>query len=423
LDKKPLESFEAMEPILKRKISKDSRLEINKAFLITKLKKENKFIQSSKAMKLVTSKADSTWLKSNWTYNKADTDLNQVLFTINKEKFLLKNFYEYMEANPATAEAKKAKPIYYAQQKYQDYINKAVYDYQNAHLAEKVPEYRYLMNEYRDGTLMFKVMEQNVWTKALTDTAGLHKFFDEHRKNYQWKERSEATIYVCDSEKTLNLLKEELQKDYFENDVAKFDETKFATNSITIDSVQQDNLNKLVDFLQNDTISLVEIQGFVVKNEKNEFATKRMQAVKQFLIAKGIAVNRIAEKNLGKMTAKKGGVKYAIYSKSNKALVAKMSKTNPLAVQLTEGVIQRGDNMILDQTPWTKGNFTINKDNRFAYVIIKNVIPITDKKLSETKGAAVTDYQNYLETTWLDSLRKKYKVVINEEAFKKMIGK
>jgi peptidyl-prolyl cis-trans isomerase SurA len=161
----------------------------------------------------------------------------------------------------------------------------------------------------------------------------------------------------------------------------------------------------------------------VVKNEKNEFATKRMQAVKQFLIAKGIAVNRIAEKNLGKMTAKKGGVKYAIYSKSNKALVAKMSKTNPLAVQLTEGVIQRGDNMILDQTPWTKGNFTINKDNRFAYVIIKNVIPITDKKLSETKGAAVTDYQNYLETTWLDSLRKKYKVVINEEAFKKMIGK
>jgi peptidyl-prolyl cis-trans isomerase SurA len=79
--------------------------------------------------------------------------------------------------------------------------------------------------------------------------------------------------------------------------------------------------------------------------------------------------------------------------------------------------------MILDQTPWTKGNFTINKDNRFAYVIIKNVIPITDKKLSETKGAAVTDYQNYLETTWLDSLRKKYKVDINEEAFKKMIGK
>ncbi len=346
-----------------------------------------------------------------------------VLFTINKEKFLLKNFYEYIESMPATAENKKAKPVYYAQQKFQNYINKAVYDYQNQHLAEKVPEYRYLMNEYRDGTLMFKVMEQNVWTKALTDTAGLHKFFEENRSHYQWKERADATIYICDTEQTLNKLKEELQKDYFEHDVIKFEETKFSTNSITLDSLQTVNLGKIVDFLKIDTISLVEIQSFVVKTENPELANKRMQAIKQYLTSKGVNVSRIAEKNLGKIVAKKGGAKYAIYSKSNKVLVAKMSKTNPLAVQLTEGLMQHGDNVMLDQIAWKKGNFTVAEDNHFAYIVVKNVIPITNKKLNETKGSVVTDYQNYLEHTWLDALRKKFKVVINEEAFKKMIEK
>jgi peptidyl-prolyl cis-trans isomerase SurA len=421
LDKKPLETFEQMEPILKRKISKDSRLEINKAFLINKLKKENKFVVSKKATKLILSKADSTILQNTWKYDRKDADLGKVLFSINKEIFTLKDFLDYVETSPAITE--KTQASYYIQQKFQDYTNKAIYDYQNEHLSEKVPEYRYLMNEYHDGTLMFKIMEQNVWTKALTDTAGLNRYFEANRANYRWKDRAVATIYICDSEQMLNKLQEELQKDYFENEAAKFSTTEFAFNKIEIDSLQKNNIKNIANFLLADSLALVELQGYVLKNEKTDLANKRMQSIKKYLLELGVPANKIAEKTITKAATKKAGVQYVCYSKSNKILLAKLSKANPLAIQLLEGTIQKGENVFLDKTTWQTGKFVVNHNGQFAYVLISAIIPETNKKLNETKGNVVTDYQNYLETTWLDDLRKKYPVTIHEEVLKKMVQK
>jgi peptidyl-prolyl cis-trans isomerase SurA len=316
----------------------------------------------------------------------------------------------------------KTQPVYYVKQQLQAFENQSVYEYQNDHLAEKVPEYRYLMNEYRDGTLMFKVMEQNVWTKALTDTAGLNKYFAENRNKYMWKERAKAKVYYCDSEKLREQLKEELQKDYYENTVVKFSATDFGVNLVTLDTTQKIALQKLLEFMQNEKADLVELQGYTLKNEKAEAANLRIQAVKNYLVKAGIAVNRIAEKNLGKLaTAKKGGVSYKIYSNSDKMLLAKYTQTNPLAMSLAEGTFERGGEGMLDKLDkWEAGKFERQKDKQFAYIIITEVMPPTQKKLNETKGVVVTDYQNYLENTWVESLRKKYKVTINEQALKKI---
>ena len=100
-----------------------------------------------------------------------------------------------------------------------------------------------------------------------------------------------------------------------------------------------------------------------------------------------------------------------------------MAKVNPLSVQLAEGLMQKGDNQLLDKTTWQVGKFTVTDNNKFAYIIINKTFPAMNKKLSETKGTAITDYQNYLETTWLNELRKKYPVIIHEEPLKKMLQK
>jgi peptidyl-prolyl cis-trans isomerase SurA len=42
-------------------------------------------------------------------------------------------------------------------------------------------------------------------------------------------------------------------------------------------------------------------------------------------------------------------------------------------------------------------------------------IPSTPKLLDETRGLVITDYQNYLEQTWLEELSKKYSFKVIEE--------
>ena len=47
-------------------------------------------------------------------------------------------------------------------------------------------EYRNLINEYRDGMLLFEISNQRVWEGASKDTLGLKNFFEANRKNYKW---------------------------------------------------------------------------------------------------------------------------------------------------------------------------------------------------------------------------------------------
>lgn len=53
-------------------------------------------------------------------------------------------------------------------------------------LMKEEPSYRNLVNEYRDGMLMFEIQDRNVWSKAKEDKEGLEKFFNENRENYKW---------------------------------------------------------------------------------------------------------------------------------------------------------------------------------------------------------------------------------------------
>lgn len=48
------------------------------------------------------------------------------------------------------------------------------------------PDYRNLLNEYHDGSLLYEVSLKKVWNKASEDTAGLEKYFEDHRDNYTW---------------------------------------------------------------------------------------------------------------------------------------------------------------------------------------------------------------------------------------------
>jgi peptidyl-prolyl cis-trans isomerase SurA len=51
-----------------------------------------------------------------------------------------------------------------------------------------------LFKEYRDGILLFSLMNEEVWQKGIQDSIGQRQYFKENRENYQWKERAEALI-------------------------------------------------------------------------------------------------------------------------------------------------------------------------------------------------------------------------------------
>jgi peptidyl-prolyl cis-trans isomerase SurA len=116
-------------------------------------------------------------------------------------------------------------------------------------------------------------------------------------------------------------------------------------------------------------------------------------------------------------------VRYGIFSKAKKVLVQSLNRTNPLAVELTEGMFQKGDQPAVDAVTWQPGSYDVTVGGKISHVVIAAVEPARPKRLDETRGLVVSDYQNQLEQQWLQELKAKYPVSLNEEEVKKMIKK
>jgi peptidyl-prolyl cis-trans isomerase SurA len=82
-------------------------------------------------------------------------------------------------------------------------------------LEEKYPSFRYLMEEYHDGILLFNIMDTKVWSKGVSDTTGLKAFYENHAGDYQWSERADVSVYTVKDQtllkNTIKLAKKRIQ--------------------------------------------------------------------------------------------------------------------------------------------------------------------------------------------------------------------
>lgn len=67
------------------------------------------------------------------------------------------------------------------------------------------------INEFKDGNLLFDIMDKNIWSKASNDLVALKSFHAERKQNYQWKNSVTAFIITTQSSTYASVIKEALQ--------------------------------------------------------------------------------------------------------------------------------------------------------------------------------------------------------------------
>ena len=194
-----LEPFEDMKGIISDRIKRDERVAIGQKALIAKLKRENGFIETNNVLELIETKVDSATFKPLNLIDSFD------LFEIGTHKFTSRQFFDFL--------GMKRKPTSVAwrdhlSSTYESFSEESIVNYERAHLAEKNFEYKMLVNEYREGIMLFNLMDEKVWSKASKDTLGLQTYFDENRAKYKWKERAVVTIYSTSVDSISSKIKE-----------------------------------------------------------------------------------------------------------------------------------------------------------------------------------------------------------------------
>lgn len=114
-------------------------------------------------------------------------------------------------------------------------------------LEKTEPEYRNLLHEFRDGSLLYEAGRQKVWDKAALDTAGLRKYFEAHRGEYTWKEpRAKGYLIQATNDSVENVAREILKKSRPEDYVG---ELRYALgDKVQIDRIlAAKGINPLID--------------------------------------------------------------------------------------------------------------------------------------------------------------------------------
>jgi peptidyl-prolyl cis-trans isomerase SurA len=125
-------------------------------------------------------------------------------------------------------------------------------------------------------------------------------------------------------------------------------------------------------------------------------------------------------------TAKR--VKREIYKKhrgtiTDSEILAKINKDAALSLQIESKKFTNGDSKHIDSVVKKIGiaKDIVLEDGSYILVDIHEVLASGNKKLDETRGKVISDYQNTLEAEWIASLTIKYPVVIDNEVLYSLI--
>ena len=75
------------------------------------------------------------------------------------------------------------------------YISLTANEYYRKRLQDYDPNFRYQIQEFKEGNMLFEIMERNVWSKASADSTGLRNYFDSHKNKYTWNESTDAILF------------------------------------------------------------------------------------------------------------------------------------------------------------------------------------------------------------------------------------
>lgn len=183
------------------------------------------------------------------------------------------------------------------------------------------PEFKYQLQEFREGNMLFEVMERRVWNKASGDSTGLKNYYQQNKSKYTWGESAEAILVSCSDEKTAK------------------------------------------------------------------------EAIGQ--IKKGKSWRQVTEENSAKVQADSG--RYELIQ------IPALPGTKFSQHLITTPVVNEND-----------GTAT------FAYIL--QLYPSRQQRsFEEARGLVINDYQVFLEDRWIEQLKQKYPVKINENVFKSVL--
>ncbi|WP_375579228.1 peptidylprolyl isomerase [Marivirga tractuosa] len=377
-DKRGVGSLESMRESLSRRVQRDQRSELKEVEVIRKLKAENNFTKRPEAYSLLKSKSDVGIEK----FKKRE--LEMVLFTISDKEYSIDDFLRSYNSSETLSE------------ELEKFEKSELIQYEEENLEIKYPEYRFLRQEYKDGLLLFEIMNQKVWSKISEDSTALKEFFKENKSNYKSSEKIKVARIVFSDTSSIKPFKKPINGTYFPlTPELEYDKTTKLSKQLSIDNKDENkvfiNLKIPENISQNDSLSLF-------KDLNQSFSN--MEVV-----------------NL-------------IYSDENKIYLQLLSEANQFLAANNSSIesastetLEKSENSVWYNNSEKDYSKNVTKNGMIEFKYALESYPPKQKSFDEARPEVMEDYQKHLEKEWLEALSQKYTITVNEKILNKINSK
>jgi peptidyl-prolyl cis-trans isomerase SurA len=87
---------------------------------------------------------------------------------------------------------------------FKDFIESNLIEYYRSHLERFNKNFAAQLQEFKDGNLLFEIMQRKIWDVAAADTAALEKYYEAHKSNYWWEPSADALVVTASDEAVAN---------------------------------------------------------------------------------------------------------------------------------------------------------------------------------------------------------------------------
>ena len=318
-EKFSIPSFEEQKDDIEKKVKGGARALVVTQAINNKIIKKYGFKEGESYISYFNNFVNDSILSRKWTYSSIPLTENQILFTIGDHDVTYTDYAEYLRDNQKTIKKYINKESLLIDM-YVKFKNETLKNYFKERLEVENTEYATIINDYRNGLLVYDVMNKNIWQIAKTDSTGLKDYYETKKNNYKWEKRLDVDIYSS-----------------------------------------------------SDEITTKQVQTLLMRGE--ELATIKKQ-------------------------------------------INSDGKINVITVS---DVFEIDQSELPEDLIPEKGVSDIKLNDGFYVVVnIKEVIEPNLKEFDEVRGTVISDFQTEIEKKWMQSLRDKYEVKINNKSLKKL---
>jgi peptidyl-prolyl cis-trans isomerase SurA len=220
VSKKAIQPMVDIKDELENKVKRDARSSLINTALAKKLKKQYAVVDDPKKIAYFNTILTNDFFNRAWVIP-TTLDSDKELFRIGTKTVTYGDFANHLLSMQKVYNGKSTSFANIIEKEYKDFQESKILNYHEENLEFENEDFAQILKEYRDGLLLFDLMEKEVWNAAVQDSTGLQNYYDTHKSDYIWKNRVDVVLATAAKEADVKKAKDMFENGKSDEDISK----------------------------------------------------------------------------------------------------------------------------------------------------------------------------------------------------------